>query len=80
MLIDIPNDFAFDVDQAAKIACCSPKTIRAHVARYAKNPKDRFAIKARQNTPGGKVWILSSDLRDYLERTVVGARITCKTA
>ena len=75
MLIDLPNDFAFDVEQAARIACCSPQTIRAHVERYGKNPKDRFAIKARQNTPGGKVWIYAADLKDYLERTIVGAQV-----
>lgn len=75
MRIEIPNDFCFDVEQAASIALCSPQTIRAHIQRYVKDPQDRYALKARQNTPGGKVWIYASDLRDYLERTVIGAEI-----
>ena len=75
MKIELPNDFAFDVEQAARIACCSPQTIRAHIERYIKKPKDRYAIKARQNTRGGKVWIYADDLKDYLERTVVGATV-----
>lgn len=78
MLIELPNDFCFDVEQAAKIACCSPQTIRAHIERYVKDPKDRYAIKARQNTPGGKAWIYATDLKDYLERTVIGATIVVK--
>jgi hypothetical protein len=78
MTIELPNDFMFDVEQAAKLAGCSPQTIRAHIERYINDPSDRYAIRARQNTPGGKIWIYASDLKDYLERTVIGATVTIK--
>ena len=76
MIIEIPNDFCFDLEQAARIACCSTKTLIRHIDRYVKDPTDRYALKARQNTPGGKVWIYALDLKDYLERTVIGATVT----
>lgn len=75
---ELPDAFSFSVEQAAEIAGCHPKTIRAHIDRYVKDPSDRYGIKARRNTPGGKQLITHKDLRDYLERTVIGAEIVTK--
>lgn len=72
MIFHLPKNFAFSVDQAAKILSCHPDSIRAAIKRKGSG---RYHLPARQNTRGGAYVIYAHDLRDFIERTYVGAMV-----
>jgi hypothetical protein len=57
------------VQQVAKKLNCDVQTVRRHAKLSISDPSNRYALRFRRNTPGGKILIPTDALLDYRQRT-----------